>query len=330
GPSLGHQIISSQLDADRLDYLLRDAHFTGVAYGRYDLEWLLHSLQVRWVGVGGREAPRLCVETGKGPAALENYLHARDHMYRQVYDHKTVRGFEALLIHLFHTLERFRREFGTFPPGTPPPLARFLESLSRAGGAEGDDPGAVERYVALDDAVLEYAFAQWAAQAAQAAQAGEAAGRLSPWEALLAHQCRLLVHRKPVYRRMSWRTAAGGVSELIPDAATVGAVAQWLDEEGERRIPAALTGGRRELPLALLVRMDEVEHAPYHGLQYDAQAGNPIHVVDAGGRVARAEEVSDPIKLMSASPRRTAWLFVDPAAWEAVRGLMAGRFDVAP
>ena len=83
-------ILSSQLDADRLDYLLRDNHMTGSRYGDYDLNWLLHALVV------DPGTNRLAVSF-KGVSAVEAYLQARYHMYRNVYFHKVVRSAEGMV-----------------------------------------------------------------------------------------------------------------------------------------------------------------------------------------------------------------------------------------
>jgi len=83
-------VISSQLDADRLDYLLRDNLMTGSRYGGYDLRWLMHSLTI------DEKSDRLAV-TWKGVSAVEAYLQARYHMYRNVYFHKVVRSAEGML-----------------------------------------------------------------------------------------------------------------------------------------------------------------------------------------------------------------------------------------
>src|SRR5205814_8212405 len=83
-------ILSSQLDADRLDYLLRDNLHTGSRYGGYDLRWLMHSLTI------AERQDRLAV-TWKGVSAVEAYLQARYHMYRNVYFHKVVRSAEGML-----------------------------------------------------------------------------------------------------------------------------------------------------------------------------------------------------------------------------------------
>ena len=84
------QIVSSQLDADRMDYLLRDSQMTGAKYGIYDLEWIIKSIEI------DEEAGHLYVSTG-GIYAVEDYLQARYYMFRQVYFHRTLRAAEAVL-----------------------------------------------------------------------------------------------------------------------------------------------------------------------------------------------------------------------------------------
>jgi HD superfamily phosphohydrolase len=83
-------VISSQLDADRLDYLLRDNLMTGSGYGAYDLGWLLKALTI------DEQGDRLAV-TLKGVSAVEAYLQSRYHMYRNVYFHKVVRSAEGMV-----------------------------------------------------------------------------------------------------------------------------------------------------------------------------------------------------------------------------------------
>jgi len=83
-------VISSQLDADRFDYLLRDNLMTGSRYGGFDLNWLLHALTVH------EPSGKLAV-TWKGVSAAEAYLQSRYHMYRNVYFHKVVRSAEGMV-----------------------------------------------------------------------------------------------------------------------------------------------------------------------------------------------------------------------------------------
>ena len=75
-------IVSSELDADKMDYLLRDSYFAGVKYGQYDLEKLIESCLI----VDRRETP-LAISS-KGIYALEQLLLARYHMTQQVYWHR--------------------------------------------------------------------------------------------------------------------------------------------------------------------------------------------------------------------------------------------------
>src|SRR5882762_5570564 len=89
-PAALGQLVSSQLDVDRMDYLLRDSLMTGAKYGIYDLEWIINALAI------DEEADRIYVEA-RGLYAVEEYLQARYYMFRQVYFHRTLRSAEAVL-----------------------------------------------------------------------------------------------------------------------------------------------------------------------------------------------------------------------------------------
>ncbi|MEA1993181.1 MAG: HD domain-containing protein [Euryarchaeota archaeon] len=82
------QIIAGDLDVDRIDYLLRDAHYTGVAHGIIDVERILKTIEIRDDTLGINE---------KGILAVEGMLTARDLMYASVYFHKTARICESML-----------------------------------------------------------------------------------------------------------------------------------------------------------------------------------------------------------------------------------------
>lgn len=82
------RIVNGQLDVDRLDYLLRDSHYTGVWYGEFDLDRIIEQLCVidkRFVVMQG------------GYESVEQMIVARHHMYQGVYFHKTKRAFELML-----------------------------------------------------------------------------------------------------------------------------------------------------------------------------------------------------------------------------------------
>ncbi|HVQ39163.1 MAG TPA: HD domain-containing protein [Pyrinomonadaceae bacterium] len=89
-PAALGQLVSSQLDVDRMDYLLRDSLMTGAKYGIYDLEWIINALAIDEVN------DRIYV-AARGLYAVEEYLQARYYMFRQVYFHRTLRSAEAVL-----------------------------------------------------------------------------------------------------------------------------------------------------------------------------------------------------------------------------------------
>jgi HD superfamily phosphohydrolase len=98
-PVLRELVSGPNLDADRMDYLLRDAYFTGVAGGTYDAEQLIESLRV--LDADGR--PQLGVD-GRGVVALESFVLARYMMFATVYFHHTTRAFERVLCDVLEML----------------------------------------------------------------------------------------------------------------------------------------------------------------------------------------------------------------------------------
>ena len=95
-------IVSSQFDADRLDYILRDRLMTGVEFGHIDFDWLLDCLEVGTVTVepveGNKPDDAPCLYLGpKGTHVAEEYLEARSRLYRMVYIHKATRAAEKML-----------------------------------------------------------------------------------------------------------------------------------------------------------------------------------------------------------------------------------------
>jgi len=85
-------LISGEVDCDRMDYLLRDSYFCGVAYGQYDIDWLISSM-----GVEERDGLLVFTISENGVRAFEDVLLARYHMIDQVYCHKTKMGFTHYL-----------------------------------------------------------------------------------------------------------------------------------------------------------------------------------------------------------------------------------------
>lgn len=146
-----HQLVSSQLDVDRIDYLNRDSFYTGVSEGVIGGERIIKMLQV----VDGR----LVVEE-KAIYSIEKFLVARRLMYWQVYLHKTVVACELMLV---ETLRRARqlalRDGGAAGLFASPALLRFLrERHDRASFA---DPEVLAGFLRLDDHDIMGAVKVW-------------------------------------------------------------------------------------------------------------------------------------------------------------------------
>jgi HD superfamily phosphohydrolase len=95
-------LLSSGLDVDRCDYILRDSKMAGVEYGSFDLNWLLHAITVEANELG---QPVLLMDGPRGMDALRQFLSARRYLYRQVYFHSTIRGAQILLKGIFARLQ---------------------------------------------------------------------------------------------------------------------------------------------------------------------------------------------------------------------------------
>lgn len=139
------RLVSSQLDVDRMDYLLRDALLAGASYGRYDLDRLIHTMAVS----GGQ-----LVVASKGLSNVEEYLLARYFMYWRVYFHKTVRAHEVLFKGLMTRAADLCRRDGPGACPAPPPLEPFLR------GVRAEEVG-VEAYLNLDDHDVFCAIKTW-------------------------------------------------------------------------------------------------------------------------------------------------------------------------
>ena len=112
-----HQLISSQLDMDRLDYLRRDSFYTGVTEGNIGSARIIKMLNVK--------DDRLVVEA-KGIYSIENYLTTRRLMYWQVYLHKTTVGYEKILVNALMRAKMLVKEGRKL--FASPALAYFLEN----------------------------------------------------------------------------------------------------------------------------------------------------------------------------------------------------------
>ena len=137
--------VSGTFDVDRCDYLLRDAHATGVRYGEYDLPWLLRSLRL-----DDSAQPGLAIDGEKGLAPLEAFILARFFMFQQVYFHKSTRSAEWMIGAILRRALGLVRD-GVRLPGMPAALG---------SSAAGDAPPLGE-YLELDDQTLLVAIHAW-------------------------------------------------------------------------------------------------------------------------------------------------------------------------
>ena len=144
-----HQLISSQLDMDRLDYLRRDSFYTGVTEGNIGSARIIKMLNVK--------DDKLVVDS-KGIYSIENYLTTRRLMYWQVYLHKTAVGYEKVLV---NTLRRakFLVHQGQEVFATPA-LAYFLENDIDASWF-ARHPETLQMYAELDDSDIWSALKVW-------------------------------------------------------------------------------------------------------------------------------------------------------------------------
>ena len=146
-----HELVCSQLDMDRLDYLCRDSFFTGVREGIIGVARIIKMLDVK--------DDQLVVEQ-KGIYTLENYLMARRLMYWQVYLHKTaLAAAEMLTVALERTKELVN---GVIQLPCSPSLLYFLKNDVTPQFAK-THPEWLDHYVQLDDAEIETAMKCWAA-----------------------------------------------------------------------------------------------------------------------------------------------------------------------
>ncbi|PSN18187.1 phosphohydrolase [filamentous cyanobacterium CCP5] len=137
------QLVSSQLDCDRLDYLMRDSYFTGANYGRLDLDRILLALEFE------PDSGELIV-AHKGLAAIEHYLVVRYFMYAQVYNHPKNLAATWLLI------QAFARARELLSQGQ---LTADSTVVAWLGQPPENLP--LETYLAGDDIVFQYHLQRW-------------------------------------------------------------------------------------------------------------------------------------------------------------------------
>lgn len=133
-------LISSQIDADRMDYLQRDAYYTGVSYGHFDMERILRVMRPH-------ESQVIIKETGMH--AVEDYIMSRYQMYWQVYFHPVTRSAEVILTKIFHRAKYLFHSNYSFKI-RPTHFTSFFKE---------DAP--LDDYLRLDENIVMYYFQMW-------------------------------------------------------------------------------------------------------------------------------------------------------------------------
>ena len=144
-----HQLISSQLDMDRLDYLRRDSFYTGVTEGNIGSARIIKMLNVK--------DDRLVVEA-KGIYSIENFLTTRRLMYWQVYLHKTAVGYEKVLVGALKRAKQLTQQGRDI--FASPALAYFLKNNVDRAWFESNEE-ALQWYCELDDSDIWSAMKVW-------------------------------------------------------------------------------------------------------------------------------------------------------------------------
>lgn len=126
-------LVSSQLDVDRMDYLSRDAYFTGAAYGHIDYFRILRSMKIKDNHVMVRAS---------GVHSIESYLMSRYHMYFQVYYHPVARSYECILEGIYDRI----KDLTINNKKIDAPIESFINVLR--------DNNNIEEYINLDDSYV--------------------------------------------------------------------------------------------------------------------------------------------------------------------------------
>jgi HD superfamily phosphohydrolase len=181
-----HQLISSQLDVDRLDYLRRDCFYTGVSEGQVNAERLITMLQV---------AQDQIVVDAKGIYSVEKFLVARRLMYWQVYLHKTVLSAEYLLLQILRRAREVYHPAMAMPSALRPFISGQLPQERRE---------LIEHYARLDDADFMAGIKEWEQHE----------------DALLSNLCQRLLHRRLLgVQRLATKPSKARIEELVKQTA---------------------------------------------------------------------------------------------------------------
>ena len=255
-------VVSSQFDADRLDYMRRDRIMAGSLHGAIDYDWLLANLEIEKVSVSEEaSAPRVptFVVGRKALHAAEAYVLALFQLYPTIYFHKATRGAEVIFIELMRLVIENARGAGGADPVLPAnhPISKFARSPD------------LNSYKDLDDTVCWGSL--WQLRKCGSERIADLASRLLERRLLKCFDARDIIHRR--LRDTKDRT------------------------EREEATDAALKSLRQRVDTyrsisKKLILYDTYERSPYHKLVSGRSALNQIMARDASGGIYDLAELS--------------------------------------
>lgn len=262
-------VVSSQFDADRLDYMQRDRMMTGTQHSEIDLTWLIANLELDAVPFGVEEEKVGEVETfvlsSKAIYAAETYVIGLFQLYPTVYFHKATRSAEKVFFHLFERVFRLAQEGKADLIGLSKtnPIIAFAES-----------PDLLQNALRLDDSVVSGSLAEL--------------GKSK--DGMISHLATMLRERR-LPKAIDLRTAASselgdGVTPETIDKAVLlsrNALGEWCNEQISEVPP---------------IWIDTAQRVPYKEFQEDTGPLNQILIRQNGGLVD-LKEVSPIVKSIS-------------------------------
>jgi len=251
-----HQLVSSQLDMDRLDYLRRDSFYTGVVEGEVGVQRIIKTMRVHPID-GGADS-NIVIEA-KGIYAVENYIISRRLMYWQVYLHKTVIAGDQLLRQVFSRLRRLlATDAAPLRAICSPALLFFLSNRLDVVDIGRED---VRReFCRLDDTDVLYSLKRC----------------MEHDDRVLADLSRRFIDRD--FFRVTFLERAPSPAEL----------SEWQDRIGMWLVNRGLTRPEHRLDDASFYLMhDDTSHRAYENVQ------DAIKVLDRSGEVRELSETDD-------------------------------------
>ena len=252
-----HQLVSSQLDMDRLDYLRRDSFYTGVAEGEVGVQRLIKTMRVHPLD-GGPDS-EIMIE-GKGIYAVENFLISRRLMYWQVYLHKTVLAGDELLRGILARVQEHLDAGATadwLRRGSRA-LLFFLEHDVHAD--QIDQPTVRDHYLQIDDTDILFSLKQW----------------MQGDDPVLADLCRRFINRE--FFRVTFLPREPSAPQVQRWRRQV---ADWLVEQDLAAADEAMAAARHYLTV------DVSRHAAYDSNE------EMIGILDREGNVRELSEMAD-------------------------------------